>query len=178
MPSLQSAALRFQTTIVKENGQPFLGTIMPVEEGKIATYDFATPRRLLRTTIHGIVRPRDVIVDELNQRYIVADNGESSYGKHFSFRLFEVLADLSWSRKTTGNDTLTGLKKASATTPLGTIPCLIEMTGREYPDRASNLSEETRRVVTSALLQLGDQVDDAIVRRIDTALGVTYAEIS
>lgn len=177
MPSLSSVARRFQTTIYKENGQPFFGTIMPVEEGKIASFDFSSPRLLLRTTTRDVVRARDVILDEIDRRFIVGNHGYSPQGGHFTFHLYQVLADLPWKRKTETTDTLTGLKRAETTVDLGTIPCLIEMTGREFPDRVSNLSEETRRVITSAALELGDQVDDAIVRRIDTALGVTYAEI-
>lgn len=177
MASLHTSARRFQTLIYRENGQPFLGTIMPVDEGKIPTYDFSSPRLMLRTLDRTLVKPRDVILDNLNRRFIVGDNGYSPYGDQFTYRLFEVLADLAWKRTTTGTDSLTGLKKGQVIQDLGTIPCMVEMTGREYPDRASNLSEETRRVITSANLQLGDQLDDAVVKRLDTALGVTYAEI-
>ncbi|WP_353645764.1 hypothetical protein [Mesorhizobium sp. WSM2239] len=178
MPSLQSAALRFQTTIVKENGQPFYGTIMPVEEGEIPSYDFSIPRLMLRTTVQGIVSPRNIILDDLSQRYIVASHGHSQHGGHFTFRLFKVNADFAWKRATTGKDTLTGLSRESAEQDLGLIPCLVEMTGRQFPDSVTNIAEETRRILTSAELALGDRVDDAIVRRIDTALGVTYGEIS
>ncbi|MER8983966.1 hypothetical protein [Mesorhizobium sp. M0843] len=177
MASLHTSARRFQSLIYKENGQPFNGTIMPADEGKVATYDFSSPRLMLRTIVEGVVKPRDVVLDGLNRRYIVANNGYSPYGKQFTFRLFEVLADLQWKRNATQTDTLTGLKRGQAPEDLGLIACTVEMTGREYPEPASNLSEETRRIITGAHLQLGDQVDDAIVRRIDTALGVTYAEI-
>ncbi len=177
MPSLQSAARRFQSTIYRENGQPFQGTIMPIDEGEIPSYDFSSPRLLLRTTVLGVVKAREVIVDDLSRRYIVANHGYSPQGKHFTFTLFQVLADFTWKRNATGKDPLTGLKRNEQIQDFGTIPCLVEMTGREIPDRVSQLTEETRRVVTPAELQLGDQVDDAVVRRIDTALGVTYAEI-
>ncbi|MBN9548147.1 MAG: hypothetical protein J0H31_04490 [Alphaproteobacteria bacterium] len=177
MASLHTAARRFQTLIYKENGQPFNGTIMPVDEGKIPSYDFASPRLMLRTTVEGVVKARDIILDNLNRRFIVANNGYSPYGQQFTWRLFQVLADLSWKRQASTTDTLTGLKKGQPPQDLGLIPCTVEMTGREYPEPATNLSEETRRIVTAANLQLGDQVDDAIVRRLDTALGVTYAEI-
>lgn len=177
MASLHGAARRFQTLIYKENGQPFNGTIMPVDEGKVPTYDFSSPRLLLRTIDQDVVKPRDVILDEIGRRFIVANNGISTYGQQFTWRLFQVLADLTWKRKAGVTDTLTGLKRAQPAEDLGLIPCTVEMTGREYPEPATNLSEETRRIITSVQLQLGDQVDDAIVRRLDTALGVTYAEI-
>ncbi|TPJ51674.1 MULTISPECIES: hypothetical protein [unclassified Mesorhizobium] len=177
MASLHTAARRFQTLIYKENGQPFNGTIMPVDEGKVPTYDFSSPRLMLRTITAGVVKPRDIILDEQNRRFIVANNGYSPYGEQFTFRLFQVLADLVWKRHASQTDTLTGLKRGQAAEDLGLIACTVEMTGREYPEPATNLSEETRRIVTGAHIQLGDQVDDAIVRRLDTALGVTYAEI-
>ena len=72
---------------------------------------------------------------------------------------------------------LTGLPQGGVPVDLGLAPCLVEMTGRQFPDRPSNLMEETRRILTSVELQLGDHLDDAIVKRIDTSLGVTYAEI-
>lgn len=177
MASLHTAARRFQTLIYKENGQPFNGNIMPVDEGKIPTYDFSSPRLMLRTIDEGVVKPRDIILDELDRRFIVANNGYSPLGKQFTWRLFQVLADLAWKRQASTTDSLTGLKRGQPPQDLGLIPCTVEMTGREYPEPATNLSEETRRIITAANLQLGDQVDDAIVRRLDTALGVTYAEI-
>lgn len=178
MASLHTAARRFQSLIYKENGQAFKGTITPADEGEIPAYDFSSPRLMLRTIDADAVKPRDIILDDINRRFIVAHNGYSSFGKQFTFRLFQVLADLTWKRQGSQTDTLTGLKKGQPPELFGEIPCLVEMTGREFPDRDTNLSEETRRIITAAYLQLGDQVDDAIVRRLDTALGVTYAEIS
>lgn len=178
MPSLKSVAESFQSVIVKETGQPFMGTIMPVDEGKIPYYDFSVPRLMLRTTERDIVKPRDIILDDLDQKYLVATHGHSKPGEHFSFRLFKLNADLQWTRSEVATNTLTGIKEKTANSDLGKIPCLIEMMGRQFPDNTTHISEEMRRVLTPALLQLGDQVDDAIVRRIDTALDVTYAEIS
>ncbi|MBN7759779.1 hypothetical protein JYP52_01405 [Nitratireductor aquibiodomus] len=178
MVSLGRTAKRFHSTIVKENGQPFLGTIMPVGEGKVPSYDFSTPRLLLRTTEPHTVSARSIILDDTRQRYIVADHGHSAMGGHFTYRLFQVTADLQWTRTRKETDPLTGIEKTVEQQDLGVIPCLIEMMGREYPDRATQLTEETRRVIAAADLQLGDQLDDAVVRRVDRALGVTYAEIS
>jgi len=177
MTGLKSAARRFQSVIHKENGLPFHGTIMPVDEGKISAFDFSSPRLLLRTTTYGVVKARDIILDDLDRRFIVANHGYSPQGGHFVFRLYQVIADLALKRQQTARDPLTGLSRGVGQDDLGMIPCMVEMTGREFPDQSMRVAEETRRIITSAELRLGDQVDDAIVRRIDTALGVTYAEI-
>lgn len=176
MAGFKSAARRFQTVLRKANGKPFFGSIQPADEGEITGFDLSAPRLMLRTTAPSIVTPRDVILDELDKRYIVAFNGHSGRGGYFTFRLFPVNADLAWTRQEKTKDPLTGLDRGTSKNDLGTIPCLVEVSS-DNRDSGLKVSEETRRIVTSAELELGDMVDDATVRRVETLMGVTYGEI-
>lgn len=181
MPSLQGVVAEFSSVFVTEVGVPFLGKIMPAGEGEIPNFLFSFPRLVLRTPADAPVVPRDLIQDEFGRRHLVAayDAVALAGAKVYQgFQLFQVDREVSWTRAATTTDLLTGLPKPGGSpTSLGPIRAGFEVSGREFPDRASNAREETIRVITGANVLLNDKVDGKIVKRVTSAFGITIAEI-
>jgi hypothetical protein len=69
------------------------------------------------------------------------------------------------------------MNRGGLETPMGLIRCALEMNGREFSDPAMRVKEEIHKVLTAAPLTLGDRVDNRVVKRVDTVLGITLAEI-
>lgn len=181
MPSLDTVGRRFENKMVRADGFPFSGAVMPLDEGGVAAYDFSYPRTYLRLPKQSVVNTGDIIIDPAGRRFLLADHDEPAiyntilYRSHLMFPLNSVCV---WQRESKGvKDPLTGLARAGGKDELGNIEALIEMFGRESRDGAIRVAEQTRRMVTNAPIQLGDVIDDMIVRRLDRALGIWVAEI-
>lgn len=173
MTGVSAAVQRFQTILRKVDGTPFRGTILPADEG--VTGALLSAKLILRTMPGAPVAPRDIIFDLSGQRYLVAKLGIRPAYK--TFRLFEINADLRLKRTTKIRDPLTGLARSEKATDLGLFPAMLERSGADRVDGAMRVAEETRSVVTGEQLQLGDIVDDGVVRWVTEILGVTHGEI-
>lgn len=180
MPSIEAVASHFYKTYQIEGGQSFLGTVFPPYEGEVPSYDFSTPRLLLRTPHDTPVTESDVIVTTSGKRFMVGRHGESEvFGDpHYKvFRLYQATHQLVWERENTYTDDLTGLEVKKGMTNLGTIWATVEMYGRLYPDRTTRIAEDTSRMITNAAVQLGDYVDGRVINRISFELGLRICEI-
>lgn len=181
MVDLQSVGRRFESELYTATGYPFPGVIMPLDEGAIASYDFTEPRLILRVRYDCPVATGSILMDPAGRKYIMADHDsgfvydEVLYRTH---RLFHVNKTVSWKREDQSvTDTLTGLKRSAGTIDNGMIDVMIETFGREDLDTALRVKEQRRRLVTSSDIQLGDLIDDMIVKRLDKSVGVWLAEI-
>ncbi|BCJ91783.1 hypothetical protein IZ6_25180 [Terrihabitans soli] len=175
MPHLGAVAANFRSIYKLDTGLEFSGTIHPAEEGSVPSYEFTSPRLLLRLPLDSSVPIGAIMLDGNGRRFLIADHGFGDvYRVH---RLFQLTHQVPWARAASVVDLLTGLNRSNTFTSLGTVWCLMEPTGREFPDRQTNAREETRRVITSAALQLGDKFNNMIVKRIDELLGVKLVEI-
>lgn len=181
MPSLETVGRRFENKMVRADGFPFTAAVMPMDEGGVAAYDFSYPRIYFRLRRDSAVGTGDIVIDPAGRRYLLADHDQPAiyntilYRSHLAFQMNSTPV---WQRESKGvRDPLTGLNRAGGKDELGRIEALIEMFGRESRDGAIRVAEQTRRMVTNAPIQLGDVIDDMVVRRLDTALGVWVAEI-
>jgi hypothetical protein len=180
MPSLAKTGHRFRSLLVRSDGLEFEGTIFPAEEGSVPSYDFSSPRLLLRLDHDAIPQTRDTIFDAFGRAFLMADHGETIIGNTKLYRvhrLFELTHTVPWERNVTVADPLTGLARSTSRQLLGNITCQIEMYGRERSDPQMRIKEEVRRLVTGANIQLNDFVDNMVVKRKDLVLGVWLAEI-
>lgn len=181
MVSLRTAGRRFDSLMYRDDGLPFMGTVEPADEGEMPSYDFSTPRLVLRTDAKSPIKTTDMILDVADRRYLLADHDYSfAYNEleHKTHRMFLMTDKLKWSRQTTNIDPLTKVPKSTGkATDLGDIWCLMERVEREFIDTQLRAKEETKKIVTSAALQLGDILNNMIVKRVDRVLGVWLAEI-
>lgn len=181
MPTLATIGRRFENDMVRADGFPFKGVVLPMEEGTTASYDFTEPRITIRLRSDSVVGTGDIVIDPAGRRYLLADHDTNSVYNtilYKSHRGFLMNRQVLWQREAEGViDPLTQLSKGEAKVSLGTIDVLIEIFGREDLDGTIKVREQTRRLVTGAPIQLNDIVDDMVVKRIDLALGVWVAEI-
>jgi hypothetical protein len=180
MASLQSAARRGESLLQTETGLEFLGTIAAVDEGDVPSYDFTTPRTLLRVQPDCPVAAGIQILDVYGRRFAVANHAMAAQDNvklYKVFRLYEMTHQVSWKRATTSNDPLTGLPKQSGKPELGPIWCAMEPFQREPIDLKLRLKEQVYRILTTASLALNDEIEGMVVKRLDTVLGVKLAEI-
>ncbi len=178
MPSLITAAHRGETQLRTDSDMDFYGTIFAVDEGSVPSYDFTSPRLLLRVGAESIIGAGHMIFDSFGRRFLLADYGAEA-GTYKVFRLFHMTHQVSWKRTRVTVDPLTSLPKSASQKPtdLGDIWCAIEFLPRENIDLTLRIKEQTRRVISGADLQLNDLLDDMIVKRLDNQLGVKFAEI-
>jgi hypothetical protein len=180
MPSLQSAAGRWESLLQTVAGSEFLGTIFPADEGSVPSLDFTTPRHLMRVAIDSLVQTKDIIVDAFGRRFLVADHdsfgwrNERNYRVH---RLFTITDDVSWQRARMYQDTLTGLDRVDGMEELGPLACVLEQSGREQTELTLRVAEDKRRLITGAAVQLDDRVDGSVVKRIQPTLGIFLVEV-
>ncbi len=182
MPSLDKVGQRFESTFTTSYGMPFAAAIMPLDEGAVASYDFTEPRVIIRVRVDSVAKTGDVIIDPAGRRFLLADHDQNSVYDTVLYRShkgFSMNRQVLWERQGEGViDPLTGLEKSGAgKISLGMIDVLIEQFGREQLDTALRVKEQSRRLVTGAEIQLGDIVEDMIVKRLDKSLGIWLAEI-
>ncbi|MGO7308756.1 hypothetical protein ACCS91_33415 [Rhizobium ruizarguesonis] len=180
MVNLKTAGLRFDSLMYRDDGLPFRGTVEQDLEGKLIGYDFSYPRRLLRVSPECLIKTLDVIVDDLDRRFLVADHdGAFAYNivEYRSHMLIPLTKKVTWEREVTIVDPLTQLPKSTGQAPMGEIWILPERINREVADSSMRVKEEGFTVFTSANLQLNDLVDGMVVKRLNTVRGVYLAEV-
>lgn len=182
MPSLKTTGRRFESELYTDTGYPFPGVIIPIDEGAVAAYDFTEPRFIMRVRDDCPIHVGTLIQDPNNRIFITGEHDEQFVYDEIlnkTFVLFHCNHKVAWERPAeTSTDALTGLKRSTGVkTPLGTIDVLIEQLQRENMDTQLRIKEQTRRLITSAPIRLGDIVDNMVVKRIDQFRGIFVAEI-
>lgn len=180
MVSLTTVGRRFESLMVTVDGVPFYGTIEPNVEGRQSTYDFSEARLILRVDNDAPVHSRDVIVDTVGRRFLLADHdtlytaGQVEYRTH---RLYPANKLFKWEREQSQLDPLTGLPKGEGLQLVGQYWGLIERLEREFTDPGLRIREDRHRLVTGQEVQIGDVIDGKVVRRVDPAVGIFLAEL-
>lgn len=180
MVSLKTAGLRFTSLMHREDGYPFRGTVEPLDEGRVSSYDFSEPRFILRVQPECVVKTGDLIVDPANRLFLLADHDVVYSQDVVEFRthvLYPMNTQATWERESQTLDPLTQLPRSSGKTSLGTVWCLFDRIDREFIDATVRTKEEVKRVITSANVQLGDLLNNMVVKRVDPVRGVRLAEI-
>jgi len=180
MVSLKTAGLRFDSLMYRADGLPFKGTVEQDLEGKLIGYDFTFPRRLLRVSPECLIKTQDIIIDDLDRRYLVADHdGSFAYNivEYRSHMLIPLTKQVLWERETTVLDPLTKLPKSAGKAPVEDIWILAERINREQMDGTLRVKEEGFTVFTASALELNDIVDGLVVKRVNDFRGVYLAEV-
>lgn len=177
---LNNAGRRFESLMTTIGGFPFVGDIQALGEAGVPSYDYSEPRLILRVRHLCPVMTGSIIIDPAGRKYLLADHDSANdYNEiHYrTHRLFHMNTHATWQRETSVLDPVTQLKKSTGRANLGPIWVLIERMGREPTAGPIGVKEQIRQVITSEEIKLGDILDGMIVKRLDTVLGVTLAEI-
>lgn len=178
MPSLRTISQRFQSTFETSGGFRFMGTLAPAEEGS-APNDFATPRVWLRVDPDLDLDVKAEIQDPTGRWWLLADHEYSVVADqpiYRAFRAFRLTHNVTWTRVTTFTDNLTGLSRSSSDENLGPLRCVIDP-DRTYRDGVLRVTPNVTQLVTGQAIQLGDKINNQIVKRLNSVLGVYLAEL-
>lgn len=92
------------------------------------------------------------------------------------FKVYTLDKQMSWTRTLTITDPVTGLEKSSTSSDLGMIWGTLEILGPVSD--TIDIPVPTYRVLTNSPLQFGDILSGLYrVRSVETALGITIAEV-
>lgn len=178
--SLANVQQRSESMLKTIDGFPFPGTIMPLGDDGMASYDFSEPRALVRVRATSPVREGMVIVGPDGRRFITAEQDQAVLNDkvlYRSLRLFPANRQMKWEREQTIIDPLTQLEKGVGKVDLGMIWVTNEPVQREPIDLTLRVSEQVFRIITNAPLLENDILDNMRIRRIDHVLGVILAEL-
>ena len=89
--------------------------------------------------------------------------------------LFEVTQDLLWVRPTDTVEPISGLAQPGEDEVLGIVPAAVDPFRRKTD--ALHIEQEIYKVMCVAPILVGDFLDKKRVRRVETSLGVTYAQV-
>ena len=159
----------------------FRGAIFPVSPSALPTSVFILPRRALRTRLREPVKARDLFHDPFRRVLLVGEHDATFSGDERISRvysLFQMTRQVAWRRHLDTIDPVTKQPVSrNAFEPLGQIWVSIESYTRGDEDPGVRIITDRVRVITNVELQLGDQVGDRTVKRLNPTLGITVAEI-
>lgn len=167
---------RFLTDLKTSAGSRFRGTIMPASDLEGSSFDFSSPRLILRVRSDALVGVRDMILSQTGERFLVAEHYAAEAGWR-SHRLFKAERQLTWRRPTKTIDPVTKLEKASGGTDMGLIWATTEIARRQFSDPGLKVPIERLSIVTNALVRANDTLDGMSVTRVNTELGLSILEI-
>lgn len=165
---------RFHRWLTTSTGKRFRGSIAHIGTSGTTSSSFVETRTTLNVLPNEPVAAGELIWDG-NRRFLVGTH-DYRLGKRVH-KLFELTTALSWTRPQGAPDAVTGLEKSSTPTNLGPLWCVMEIYGRQEVDRAMHNAIERTRIITGDAIQLNDEIDGRLVRRIYQIYGVTVAEI-
>lgn len=180
MPSLEGAATLGQSLLQTDEGMEFFGTIMPVSESAIPSYDFTTPRNIIRVPSDSPLTVGKIIVDAFSRRFLTAihDSGFLDNRQLYKvYRLYVMNSQSSWIRGSNIIDPLTKISKGNTDVELGPIWVNREPIGREEIDLTFRVKEQSYQILTNADVRLNDKIDGMVVKRVDNVLGIKKLEI-
>ena len=178
--SLETTGLRFNSTMTTVDGVPFSGTVEQMDEGRLPSYDFSEARLILRVAPTSFLRAGKHILDVPHRRWILGDYdiGFSHDNLEYkTFRMFRANSVVAWSRSVVVNDPITGQPRSNKQEAKGNIWVLMERQEREFPDSTLRVKEETKRVITSEPVKLGDTIDGMVIKRLDVVWGVNLVDV-
>lgn len=177
---LNNTGRRFESLMTTIGGFPFVGDVQAMDEGHVPSYDYSDPRLVLRVRNLCPVGTGATIIDPAGRRYLLGDHDTASdYNQiHYrTHRMFHMSRQVTWQREVQITDPVTQLKKGSGRALIGMPWVLIERMTREPTGGPMGVKEQVRQLITGEDIQLGDIVDDMVVKRLDVVLGVNVAEI-
>lgn len=172
MPSLTQ---RFQQVFTNDRGFRFNGTLQPIEDMKIYADDYFPVRQILRVPPPVQVVPGDMVMDGMGDRYLLGEFDDRP--AYQSFRCYPVNKLVDWTREVQKIDPLTEEPIGIGSQLLGRIWVLSEVVSREARGSQIKTSEEVKRVLAGADVQLMDYLDGERVVKLHDALGIKVIEV-
>lgn len=137
--------------------------------------EFAAPSLTLRVQRDSLVNAGQVVLTNGGEHYILAKHNETADWR--TLHMFWCDRAVVWKRPGGGTDRLTGLPTAGTPQVMGTIRVMWERVRREFTELALRVSQERHLVATGENVQIGDTLDNMVVDRVSTALGVRVVEL-
>lgn len=158
------------------NGPMARGVIHRPSDGDRPGVEFAAPKTTLRTHRMSLITTGQVIRAPGGEHYLVAKHSSTSTYK--TFHLFEADRQVTWTRVT---KTINPVSKQEVAGPPAAVAPPIwvmwERTRREFVDLSVRIGQENYMVATTANVQLGDYVNNKLVKRVSDALGIKVLEL-
>lgn len=163
---------RFEMPFVTEEGVPFSGVLMPLDQNEAISNDFVESRQIMRVPLNCIARTGTVILDAFGRRHLLANHDLTRHYR--SHRVYPLDTEAIWSRSVAEIDALTGRERGVTRVPMPNIWVMSEVL-TEVRESAMGLAEQARRIITGADLKLNDAIDGRMVRKLDKAQGIWIA---
>jgi hypothetical protein len=178
LPSLGRNFSAFEGWLNTTTGLRFRGIIMPASES-VSGSQILENRLLLKTRPNEPVSEGMLVLDQAGRPFLLGrDDTQLSEGASIAktYRMFRMTGQYSWQRAASGTDTVTGLAKRTGQTEMGPIYAAIEHLSNLDVDRGTHMTSVKYQVITSAAVQLQDQIDNHLVRRITQVFGIYVCE--
>lgn len=177
MVSLATVQKRFEIvlTLVEGGAGQFRGVVSEAPQSGQPNYVMTDPRKLLRVKDGVPIVPGQVVQTPGGEKLLVGENGASDSHEGIlwrSFRLFLVTKQMVWTRRGRTVDPLTKLERDTAPVELGRPWVVFEPLDREINDSKLRRTFEQARFLVGANIQADDLLDDRVVSKVDSQLGL------
>lgn len=170
---LSRVGKRFEQRLKLDGGPHFMGQFLTIPDTTRVS-NFNSARRILRCSLTSPVTAGATVVDTVGIYWLVGEHGVSVSDHHY-FKLFQAELTLTWTREGVYENAITGVKKSTGPTALGTIKGTYE---RQATTIDGTLVEEGKNLlITNAALLVGDFIDKRRVVRVDHQIGLYIAEV-
>ena len=175
MSRLKYVGLKFRSLFYKFDGTPFYGQILEIPDTSRVS-NFLSTRRYLRTQIETNVRLRDIVIFN-GTKAVVAEHGDGFYKipiyRHF--KLFEINEEGNWFQKRKKIDPVTGVESPERDDLKGLV--FLSVQPKTDIEDKIKIQQNTKMAICNADVKVDDRIDDWVVTKADTVLGVTLLEM-
>jgi hypothetical protein len=178
MPQISDVGSRFETEYRTITGKRIKGHLWERPPQNVGATAFGMSRRVLKVRPTSGAVARDIIVGLGGRRYLLMNGPDSEVGGIHAYRLYllaEVDRQLPLTRTLKQTDPFTGMAGLASTADLGLVWCALEPLGTV--ENLNHLAVRYR-ILTHTHLQIEDRMGDYTVKRVETLLGVTVAEVA
>lgn len=135
-------------------------------------------RRMLVIDGDQNVAPGSILLDPNGTRLLMFPWSGYYFGKAKgarTFAMFEINADMIWTRTQTTPEPISGLEQVGAPANLGSVPVAMDAWNPKVD--ALQVDKPTFHIVCGVPLQVDDFLDDKRVRRVVNNRGLTFADV-
>ena len=175
MRRLGQAGERFYEPIQILGGSRTRARVQRAKDGNQPGAEFALPKTTLRVDPRSIIRNRMVVELRGGDKFLVAEH--SATHEYVTHHLLPVDRQVTWTRPQTRIDPVSKVKVTTAPEQKGMIWVMWERTRREFMDLSIRIAQENYLVATGEPVQIGDYIDNKLVRRVAHALDVYILEL-
>jgi hypothetical protein len=179
MPSLAGVASALGVPYTTPAGIQVRATVRPPPPVGAAFEGAMTPRHSIVVAPDSILPLVGELADSFGNRFLHAEWGREGLMLSPSARthvLFPITGEEPWTRNSFTTEPISGQRIVGTPTALGVIAVVREFIRRE--NDALDIVGEVYRVLCTRSLEVGDFLDGRRVRRVESVLGLTYAEVA